>query len=260
MSHPISAPPPPFLSVVVPVFNESARISSSLRQILAYLQARPESYEVIVVDDGSTDGTPDHVQQMVATHPQVRVLRHSANQGKGAAVRTGMLSARGAIALFTDADLSAPIAEAPRLLEPLQQGYDVVIGSRALQRDWIEIHQSRFRETAGKLFNLCLRILTGLNFWDTQCGFKAFRLPAARRLFANQTISGFGFDPEILYLARKFGLRSLEVPVHWAHSEGTKVRLWRDGLRMFFDLLRIRWNDFRGRYSADHAAPPPSLS
>ena len=167
-----------------------------------------------------------------------------------------MLNARGEFLLFTDADLSAPIAEAGRLLEPLRQGYDVAIGSRALRREWIEIHQSGLRENAGKFFNLCLRAATGLPFQDTQCGFKAFRKEAAQRIFALQTIERFGFDPEILFIARRLGYRTIEVPVHWAHSEGTKVRMFRDGLRMAVDLVRIRCNGLRGKYRGQGIVRP----
>ena len=164
-------------------------------------------------------------------------------------MRKGLLDSRGEYLLFTDADLSAPIAEAERLLGPLLSGYDVVIGSRGLKRDWIGVHQSFFRESAGKLFNFALRALTGLEFRDTQCGFKAFRRGAAQSIFACQSIAGFGFDVEALYLASKFGFRILEVPVHWNHDDASKVRPLRDGIGMFFDLLRIRANDWRGKYT-----------
>jgi hypothetical protein len=167
-----------------------------------------------------------------------------------------MLRARGDYILFTDADLSAPIAELDRLLQPLQNGSDVAFGSRALKREWITVHQSGFRESAGRLFNWALRTITGLPFQDTQCGFKAFRKQAAQHLFAQQTIDRFGFDGEVLYLARKFGYRIVEVPVHWAHSEGSKVRMLRDGLRMAADLLKVRWNDWTGKYARDPNRPP----
>jgi glycosyltransferase involved in cell wall biosynthesis len=240
---------PYHVSVVIPVYNESARISRTLSEVLDYLRSRSQRWELIVVDDGSTDGTAELVRRLCGDRPETRVISYPSNRGKGYAVRQGMLAARGEYVLFTDADLSAPIAEAARLLEPLERGYDVVIGSRALKREWIEVHQSPFRETAGKLFNLFLRAATGLSFQDTQCGFKAFRRAAAQRIFPLQSIDGFGFDPEILYLARKLGHRTLEVPVHWAHSEGSKVSPLRDGMRMGWDLLKIRWNDLCGKYS-----------
>lgn len=238
-----------FLSVVIPVYNERDRISSTLPRVFEYLRGYVEPCELIVVDDGSTDGTPDRVRELIRNAPNACLISDAANHGKGYAVRKGMLEARGQYLLFSDADLSAPIAEADRLLEPLKNGYDVVIGSRALKREWIQVRQSWVRENAGKLFNLALRCITQLPFEDTQCGFKGFRREAARRIFPLQIIPGFGFDAELLYIAKKLGCRTLEVPVHWAHSEGTKVRMWRDGRRMVMDLVRIRWNDARGRYS-----------
>ena len=236
-----------FLSVVIPVYNEAARIPSALAQVLQYLESLGESYEVVIVDDGSTDETAELVEKVCRQNRSVRLLRHPTNHGKGFAVRQGILDARGQYILFTDADLSSPMTEAERLLGPLRSGYDVVFGSRALRPEWIGVHQSRFRESGGKLFNVFLRALTGLEFRDTQCGFKAFRRQAGRAIFARQRIPRFGFDVEVLYLARKFGFRALEVPVHWDHSAASKVRLLRDGARMCFDLLRIRWNDWRGR-------------
>ena len=237
------------LSVVIPVYNEAARIPATLRQVADYLHSRPEPSEFLVVDDGSTDETADIVEQHCRDDRMVRLIRQRENRGKGFAVRNGVMSAQGDSILFTDADLSAPIAEAPRLLDALGSGYDVAIGSRGLKPEWIGVHQSQLRENSGKFFNLWLRLVTGLPFRDTQCGFKAFRRDAARRIFPLQTIDGFGFDAELLYIARKLGYRTLETPVHWAHSEGTKVRMMRDGLRMAADLFTIRWNDLRGMYS-----------
>lgn len=246
----MTQPLPYHLSVVIPVYNESGRISRSLAEVVEYLRTRPEPCELILVDDGSTDGTADLVRELSRDLPSAQIISYPSNRGKGYAVRLGMLAAQGEFLLFSDADLSAPIAETKRLLDQLQEGYDVVIGSRALNRKWIEVRQSRFRETAGKLFNLFLRVITGLPFQDTQCGFKAFRRAAAQRIFPLQTINRFGFDAEILYLARKLGYRMLEVPVHWAHSEGSKVHMLRDGTKMALDLCRIRWNDLCGKYSA----------
>ena len=259
---PSPAAPTVHLSLVIPVYNEGRRIPQTLPQILDFLNSRPQRSEALLVDDGSTDHTAELAQSLCPPGAPVRLLRHPANRGKGAAVRTGMLAAQGEYLLFSDADLSSPLSEADRLLGPLQEGYDVVIGSRALRREWITVRQSPLRETAGKIFNLLLRRITGLNFQDTQCGFKAFRRRAAQAIFSAQTIPGFGFDAEILYLAQKFGYRSLEVPVHWAHSEGTKVHMIRDSFRMFSDLVRIRWNDWRGRYrlpagKAPGNGPPP---
>jgi glycosyltransferase involved in cell wall biosynthesis len=249
--------PPIALSVVIPAYNEVARVSSTLLQIVEFLDARGQPYEILVVDDGSTDATAACIEEFSRSHGRVRLVRCPANRGKGAAVRTGMLLAQGEYLLFTDADLSAPIAELDRLLEPVENGYDVAFGSRALKREWITIHQTGFRESAGKLFNLALRTITGLPFQDTQCGFKVFRKQAAQHLFARQTIDRFGFDGEVLYLARKFGYRLIEVPVHWAHREGSKVHLLRDGLRMAADLLKVRWNDWTGKYSQPANGPAP---
>jgi glycosyltransferase involved in cell wall biosynthesis len=238
-----------FLSVVIPVYNEEGRISQSLSKVAQYLREQTERCELIVVNDGSVDRTHEVLRETCRDIPEARMISFPANHGKGFAVRSGVLEAEGEYILFSDADLSAPITEAERLLGPLAEEYDVVIGSRALKREWIEVRQSSAREAAGKLFNRFLRTVTGLPFRDTQCGFKAFRREAARRLFRMQTIDGFGFDPEILYLARKLGFRVLEVPVHWAHEEDSKIRLARDGARMAVDVFKIRWNDLRGRYS-----------
>jgi len=247
---PCTSPPPagPHISIVVPAWNEAARIPSALRQIVGYVEPRGNRFEVLVVDDGSTDDTVSVVEQICRETNAVRLLRNPGNCGKGFAVRNGMLEARGEYLLFTDADLSSPITEADRLLEPLKTGYDVVFGSRALRPEWVFPRQPWLRETAGKTFNLFVRALTALPFRDTQCGFKAFRREAARAIFSRQTIPGFGFDVEILYLARKLGYRVLETPVHWANDTRTKVHPFRDGSRMFADLLRIRWNDWNGKY------------
>ena len=237
-----------FLSIVIPAYNESKRIPATLKQVLEYTASLGRAWEVLVVDDGSRDDTAAVVEEVCRHFPSVRLLRQIPNAGKGAAVRKGMLEARGERVLFTDADLSAPIEEAPRLFEALDQGFDVAIGSRALRREWIGVHQSARREAAGRIFNFLIRMLTGLNFRDTQCGFKAFRREAARAIFAAQKIDGWGFDVELLYLARKFGFRSQEVAVHWNHSEASKINPLGDGLRMAAEVLKIRWNDLRGRY------------
>jgi len=179
--------------------------------------------------------------------PTLRVLSNGVNRGKGFSVRHGMLDARGRVVLFTDADLSAPIEEADKLLAALET-HDVVIGSRAVDRSLIEIHQSSFREFAGIVFNTVVRLILWLPFADTQCGFKAFRREPCRVIFEQQTIERFGFDPELLYLARRHGLRAIEIPVRWAHSPATKVSLLRDSVQMFLDIFVIRWNSLRGRY------------
>ena len=204
---------------------------------------------MVVVDDGSTDGTVGVVEEFCRAHPAVRLLKNPGNRGKGYSVRHGMLEAKGDWILFSDADLSAPIEEMDRLLEAAEkQGAAVVIGSRALDRSLIGVHQSFFRESAGRVFNLLVQLLTGLRFRDTQCGFKLFEARAAREVFRRQQLERFGFDAEVLFIARRLGYRTVEVPVRWSHSEGTKVSMFRDSLNMFLDLLRIRWNQLRGRY------------
>jgi glycosyltransferase involved in cell wall biosynthesis len=235
------------LSVVIPAYNEEQRLPRALEKIQAYFAARGIAGEVVVVDDGSRDATPRLAEAWRARFPAVRLVSNGRNRGKGYSVRHGVLEARGRLVLFTDTDLSAPIEEADKLLAALR-GHDVAIGSRAVDRRLIEVHQSRLRELAGICFNLLVRLLTGLPFADTQCGFKAFVREPSRIVFEQQRIEGFGFDPEILFLAKRHGLRTAEVPVRWAHDPATKVRVVRDSLRMLGDLLRVRWNALRGRY------------
>lgn len=235
------------LSIIIPAYNEERRLPRTLECVRGYLRGTRAAAEVIVVDDGSSDGTTEVVAKMRAEMPELRLVSNGQNRGKGYSVRRGMLEARGRIALFTDADLSAPMEEAGKLLEALEAA-DVAIGSRAMDRSLIEVHQSKARELAGILFNWMVRLFTGLRFQDTQCGFKAFAMPAARIIFEQQRIEDFGFDPEILFLARRHGLRAIEVPVRWAHDPATKVHVVRDSARMFVDLLQIRWNTAAGRY------------
>jgi dolichyl-phosphate beta-glucosyltransferase len=237
------------LSIVVPAFNEDRRLPKTLQSIRAYLKSRSVRAEVLVVDDGSTDATAKVVELSRAEFPELRLLSNGRNRGKGFSVRHGMLEACGEIAMFTDADLSAPMEEADKLLAALRDGtYDVAIGSRAVDRSLIEVRQSAFRERAGIFFNQIVRRITGLPFQDTQCGFKAFHREKARVIFEQQRTEGFGFDPEILFLAQRRGLRVAEVPVRWAHDPATKVRMFTDSLRMFLDLVAIRWHDLMGRY------------
>ena len=233
----------PKLAVVVPAFNESRRLTDNLLTLLSYLDTfRPEA-ELIVVDDGSTDGTAKVAQELFSHRPDVsaRVLRHARNHGKGHAVRVGLLAAKAPIALFSDADLSTPITELPKIVEPIERDeYDIVLGSRALDRSLIGQRQPWRREQGGKIFNLIVRLTTGLPFSDTQCGFKAFRMETARPIIARGLSEGFGFDVELLYLARSAGLRMLEVPVRWDHNAGSKVHVVRDSLRMFAEVVSLR--------------------
>jgi len=238
------------LSIVIPAYNEEQRLPGTLACVLDYLRRRQWSFaEILVVDDGSRDGTASVVEQARQAEPAIRLLRNPSNRGKGYSVRHGMLEAKGDWILFSDADLSAPIEELDKLLEVARaQGASVVIGSRALDRSLIEVHQSAFRETAGRIFNLLMRALTGLPFKDTQCGFKLFEGRVAKEVFRRQRLERFGFDAEVLFIARLRGCRMAEVPVRWRHSEGTKVSLFRDSVEMFVDLLRVRWNQACGRY------------
>jgi len=234
---------------VIPAYNEERRLPSTLDTVLAWLNASAfADAEVLVVDDGSGDGTAALVEARSAADPRVRLLRNPGNRGKGYAVRHGMSEARGVWILFSDADLSAPIEELPKLLGVAQEKKAAVaIGSRALDRSLIGVHQSRWRELSGIIFNLLMRVLTGLPFADTQCGFKLYRREAARQVFERQRLDGFGFDVEDLFIARRLGLVAIEVPVKWNNVEGTKVGLTQ-GLRSFLDLLVIRWNGIRGLY------------
>jgi dolichyl-phosphate beta-glucosyltransferase len=237
----------PDLSIIIPSYNEESRLPRSLEKIRAYVAERHPDSEVIVVDDGSKDGTARIVEALQRDWPALRLVPNGVNRGKGYSVRHGMLEARGRIALFTDADLSAPIEEAEKLLAALGDA-DVAIGSRAVDRRLIAVHQSRLRELAGIIFNRFVRLFTGLSFEDTQCGFKAFRAVPSRVVFEQQRIERFGFDPEILFLAKRHGLRAVEVPVRWAHDPATKVHVVRDSILMFLDLALIRWNAIAGRY------------
>jgi len=237
----------PELSIIIPSYNEEARLPTTLERIAAYLAKSGRTTEVLVVDDGSKDRTAAVAAEFRPKIPALRVLSNGVNRGKGFSVRHGMLEALGNIVLFTDADLSAPIEEADKLLAALKD-HDVAIGSRALDRSLISTHESPFREFAGIVFNTIVRIILRLPFVDTQCGFKAFRRERCGILFEQQRIERFGFDPELLYLARHHGLRSAEIPVRWGHSPATKVNMMRDSVQMFVDVFTIRWNGLLGRY------------
>jgi dolichyl-phosphate beta-glucosyltransferase len=232
---------PPF-SVVIPCFNEAGRIGETLRLTLEYLTANAAESELIVVNDGSTDATAAIARERLKdARIETRLLENFPNRGKGAAVRAGLLAARKPIGLFFDADLSTPLGETPKLIEPITNGeIDIAFGSRALDRGLIGIHQPWRREQAGRAFNLLVRVATGLPFWDTQCGFKAFRLDVCRPILEAARLDGFAFDVELLYLAQHAGLRILEIPVRWNHAEGSKVQFFKDSLRMLREVIALR--------------------
>ncbi len=256
MNGPVVAPE---LSIVIPAYNEEGRLGRALSRIREYFTGRsvppgvaPEislnQLEILIVDDGSKDGTARIAEEWTREMPGLRLVSNRENRGKGYSVRHGMLEARGRLALFTDADLSSPIEEIEKLLAAIAAGNDIAIGSRALDRSLISIHQSRHRELGGIVFNGLVRVVTGLPFHDTQCGFKLFRREPARIIFEQQRIKRFGFDPEILFLAKRHNLRIAEVPVRWAHDPATKVQVLRDSLMMFRELVAIRTNWLLGRY------------
>jgi glycosyltransferase involved in cell wall biosynthesis len=233
----------PGFSLVIPAFNEAHRIGQTLTDVLRYLHATSDGSEVIVVDDGSTDGTSDVVREAFAGAGAVetRLIQRTPNHGKGAAVRVGLLAATRSIGLFSDADLSTPIEEAPKLMEPIRSGeLDVAFGSRALNRGLIGNRQAWHREQGGRVFNLLVRTATGLPFWDTQCGFKAFRLEVFRPILEVAQSDGFSFDVELLYLAHKAGLRMREIPVRWNHHDGSKVHFLRDSMHMLQEVVALR--------------------
>lgn len=238
----------PQYSVIIPAYNESARLGATLDRVLAYVSKEQWDAEVIVVNDGSRDQTADLVRECTQKHPRLRLLENPGNRGKGYSVRNGILNAAGEILLFSDADLSAPIEEAPKLFAAIQSGADIAIGSRWLNPELQTHRQSLLRQFYGRAFNLALRILLGLNFKDTQCGFKAFTRAAGQKIFPQQKIERWGFDPELLYLARKSRMKVVEVGVAWAHAEGTRINPLRDGMRMIGEVLKIRWNALAGKY------------
>ncbi len=232
--------PAPGLSVVIPAYNERARLPATLERIRGYLDAADEAYECIVVDDGSEDGTGTVVAEATAGWPQLRTIRLARNEGKGRAVQAGMLAARGGLRLFSDADLSTPIEEVARLRDALGAGADVAIASRALKGSRIAVRQSLARETMGKTYNRILQLLVLPGLHDTQCGFKLYSAQAVPVCFGPLSTFRFGFDAEVLLRARQAGLRVVEVPVHWENQVGTRVSSIRDSSQMLVDLLRLR--------------------
>jgi dolichyl-phosphate beta-glucosyltransferase len=241
----------PSISIIVPAYEEQERLGDSIRRILAYVERETPSAELIVVDDGSKDKTAETAEKVAREFPGVKtkVIRYETNRGKGYAVKTGLLASGANIAVFSDADLSTPIEELPKLVKPIQSGeYDVTFGSRALDRSLIGTHQPWRREQGGKVMNLIIRTMSGLPFADTQCGFKAFNMSKFRPLLEAMTIDRFGFDVEFLFVAAHHKLRLKEIPVRWNNVEGSKVNVVRDTRRMFTELNQIRRNARRGVY------------
>lgn len=240
---------PPTYSIVIPAYNEAARLGTSLENVLAYVHSQGWDAEIVVVNDGSRDNTAEIIKAFVDKDPIVRLVQNPGNHGKGYSVRNGMLHALGEVLIFSDADLSSPIEESSKLLEALQEGADIAIGSRWLRTETQTQRQPLHRQLFGRIFNLLLRITLGLPFKDTQCGFKAFRRTAAQAIFPLQKIERWGFDPEILFLARKLRFTVKEVPVLWGHSGGTRINPLVDGFRMLNEMLRIRWYSLSGKYN-----------
>jgi glycosyltransferase involved in cell wall biosynthesis len=244
----------PRLSIVIPAYNECMRIEGTLARVLECVDARQWDAEILVVDDGSSDDTVAIVQRWMARHPRLHLVKNPGNRGKGYSVRNGLLQSAGDIVMFTDADLSAPIEEAERLFSTIDAGADVAIGSRWLDKQKQTVHQPLYRRFFGRCFNWVTRKVIGLPFKDTQCGFKAFRRDAAQTIFRLQTIERWGFDPEILFIARKLKYSIVEVPVTWGHDERSRISYLKDGLKMLEEMAEIRTNSLRGRYDEAIAA------
>jgi dolichyl-phosphate beta-glucosyltransferase len=241
------------LSVVIPAYNEAARLGKTLRDVVDYLRENFPEGELIVVDDGSADDTAELARKVFQDSGDLRtsVISYKSNLGKGRAVRLGLLAARGEVVLFSDADLSTPITEAPKLVDPIVHGpYDITFGSRALDRQLIGVHQAWRREQGGRVFNLVVRVATGMPFWDTQCGFKAFRMSVGRPLIEAATVDRFGFDVELLYLGFRAGLNLKEIPVRWDHNDGSKVTMLSDSFKMVNEVNLIRQQARRGVYDS----------
>lgn len=245
-------------SIVIPAYNEAQRLPHTLDTMLAYVASQGWTAELIVVNDGSRDNTADIVRQYMRTEPMVRLVENPGNRGKGYSVRHGMMEARGDVLLLSDADMSSPISEAPKLFAAIEAGADVAIGSRWLQAELQTKRQPFYRQVSGRVFNGMLRVVLGLKQKDTQCGFKAFTRRAALSIFPPQRIERWGFDPEILFLAGRFGFRIDEVPVAWANDERSKINPLTDGFRMFWEMMRVRWYSITGQYA--HAKPVAAVA
>jgi len=250
----------PTYSIVVPAYNEGVRIGACLEQVLGYAAQQNWNIEIVVVNDGSADDTAAIARTYSQQDARVRLVENPGNRGKGYSVRNGMRHTQGEVLLFTDADLSAPIREAAKLVAALRSGADVAIASRWLHPELMTERQPAYRQLLGRIFNLVLRLGLGLKYKDTQCGMKAFKRQAAIQIFSRQRIERFGFDPELLFLARRLGLRTVEVPVDWAHDERSRIRVFRDGLHMVFEVACIRWYAITGRYNGPASAMPEEFS
>ncbi len=244
----------PRLSIVIPAYNESPRIEATLSRVLSCVEEQGWDAEVLVVDDGSTDTTAAIVTRWMDAHPRLHLIKNPGNRGKGYSVRNGLLQAAGDIVLFSDADLSSPMEEANLLMAAIDAGADVAIGSRWLDRKRQTIRQPLYRQFFGRCFNAITRIVMGLPYKDTQCGFKAFRRPAAQVIFRLQRIERWGFDPEILFIARKLKYTIVEVPVTWGHDERSRMSYLKDGMKMLEEMAVIRTNSLTGRYDEAIAA------
>jgi glycosyltransferase involved in cell wall biosynthesis len=244
----------PQLSIVIPAYNEGARIERTLDRVMSCVEQQGWDAEVLVVDDGSTDATPQIVGRWMERYPRLHLIKNEGNRGKGYSVRNGLLQASGEVVMFTDADLSAPMEEAERLMAAIADGADVAIGSRWMDKTRQTIHQPLYRRFFGRCFNWVTRTVMGLPFKDTQCGFKAFKRPASQIIFRLQRIERWGFDPEILFIARKLGYEIREVPVTWGHDERSRMSYLKDGMKMLEEMAVIRANSLAGRYDEDIAA------
>ena len=237
-----------FISIVIPAFNEEDRLPNTVHKIHEYLKERDEKFEIIVVDDGSTDKTARLVDQLETTLGDIKLLRNEINRGKGFSVRKGVLASSGSVVVISDADLSTPIEELYKLLPYHEKGFEIVIGSRGLKESDIVERQPWYRERMGKIFNFIVRSVAVDNIKDTQCGFKVFRTGAAQKIFRVCRVDRFCFDVEVLFIARKMGYGIKEVPIKWINSPNSRVRILRDSLKMFIDVFAIRLNWMRGLY------------
>lgn len=241
-------------SIVIPAYNESQRLAPTLDKVLAHVAERGWNAEILVVNDGSRDNTAEIVRDYAQRFPSVRLIENPGNRGKGYAVRNGMLHASGDVLLMTDADLSSPITEASKLFNAIEGGADIAIGSRWINPSLQTVRQPWYRQIGGRVFNLVIRIILGLRQKDTQCGFKAFTRAAAQTLFPLQQIDRWGFDPELLFIAKRFQMKIEEVGVEWAHDERSKINPLRDGFRIVNDAIQVRKNASAGKYGTAHRA------